>query len=136
MEDEYRGKTAVVTGAARGIGEALARALWSRGVQVTAGDINTDNLKKLESECEGIRVQKCDVTVLKDCENLIQSALDRYGKLDYVISDAGILKSGALEEIKPEDWEAVIRVNLIGTFYMLRAAAPYEGAQARDVRDH
>ena len=121
---EFRGKTAVVTGAGRGIGEALAKALYAEGVHVVAGDVRTENMAALKESCPDITLCKCDVTVLEDCENLVQMALDTYGDLDYVVSNAGILNSGAVDEINPEAWKKVIEVNLYGAFHMIRAAAP------------
>lgn len=121
---EYAGKTAVVTGAGRGIGEALAKALYQEGVQVVAGDIRLENMAALKERCPDIVLCACDVTKLEDCENLVQTAMNTFGDLDYVISNAGILNSGAVDEIDPEAWKKVIEVNLYGTFHMIRAAAP------------
>ena len=122
---EFNGKTAVVTGAGRGIGRALAEALYAEGVHVAACDIRKERLSDLKEACPGIVTASCDVTVLKDCEALVQKARDVFGGLDYVISNAGILNSGAVDEIDPDAWKRVIEVNLYGTFHMIRAAAPY-----------
>ena len=121
---EFQGKTAVVTGAGRGIGEALAKALYAEGVHVAAGDVRKENMAALKAQCPYIVLCECDVTKPEDCEKLVQTAIDTFGDLDYVISNAGILNSGAVDEIDPDAWKKVIEVNLYGTFHMIRAAAP------------
>lgn len=132
---EFAGKTAVITGAGRGIGEALAKTLCREGMHVVAGDIKKESIERWKESFpeQEILAVSCDVTKAEDCEALVQTALDRFGQLDYVISNAGILHSGAVDEIDPAVWKQVIEVNLYGTFHMIRAAAPVMKAQRHGV---
>ncbi|MGI6021079.1 MAG: SDR family oxidoreductase [Lachnospiraceae bacterium] len=123
-QGEFINKTAIVTGAGRGIGEALAKALIAEGMNVVVSDINKEALDCLFSGSKNVRTASCDVTDLSQCEELIRLCTDTFGDPDFIISNAGILISGALDEIDPDDWKKVIEVNLYGTFHMLRVSAP------------
>ncbi|MBN1402781.1 MAG: sorbitol-6-phosphate dehydrogenase [Anaerolineae bacterium] len=129
-----RGKAAIVTGAAQGLGAALAERLGREGASVLVADIADDQAAKT---AERIAVETgartawahCDVTDLAQCEATVSQTLETFGRLDIVVSNAGILFSGAVDEIDPARWRKVIEVNLIGYFNVARAAAPILLAQ-------
>jgi sorbitol-6-phosphate 2-dehydrogenase len=124
-----KGKGAIVTGAAQGLGAALAERLTREGADVLVADIADDQAaataERIARET-GARTAwaHCDVTDLIQCEAMVSKTLEAFGHLDIVVSNAGILFSGAVDEIDPARWRKVIEVNLIGYFNIARAAAP------------
>ena len=129
-------RVAIVTGAAQGLGEALAHRLASEGAHVAVLDIADD---KAKSTAEAIAAQHgvetlwahADVTVLEDLEAAVASTVEAFGRLDIAVSNAGILIAGGLTEIDPGRWLKVIEVNLLGYFHVARAAAPTMISQRR-----
>jgi sorbitol-6-phosphate 2-dehydrogenase len=129
-----RGKGSIVTGAAQGLGAALAERLAREGADVLVADIADD---KAASTAERIAAETdartawahCDVTDLAQCVAMVGKALEAFGHLDIVVSNAGVLFSGAVDEIDPARWRKVIEVNLLGYFNVARAAAPVLVAQ-------
>jgi len=119
------GKTLVITGAAQGLGQALAVRASEEGAFVAIGDMNIEGAKKTAEMCEDAIALKLDVTKYEDCEALMNAAVEKYGKIDIVVSNAGILVSGAVEEFDPAKWKLVVDVNLCGFFNISKAAAPH-----------
>lgn len=118
-------KVAVITGAAQGLGQALALRLSKEGAKVVVGDINLDGAQATASMLnEGIAC-KVDVSDYSSCEALMQKAKDTYGRIDIVLSNAAILLSGAIEEFDSDRWKKVIDVNLCGFYNTVKAATPY-----------
>jgi len=120
-------KVALVTGAAQGLGEALAHRLGKEGAHVVVADINDEQAAKVAAaiaEAYGVRTLwgHADVTKLEQLDALCDRAIETFGRLDIVVSNAGILFSGGVTEIEPARWSKVIEVNLIGYFYVARAA--------------
>lgn len=127
---ELKNQTAVITGAGKGIGRAAAEALAAEGVHLgliarTASDLDAlaDELK----EKYGVNVfaAAADVSVRADIEAAVQSLHDQLGAIDILINNAGIATFGKLAEMDPEEWERIIRVNLMGAYYTTRAALPF-----------
>ncbi len=127
---ELKNQTAVITGAGKGIGRAVAEALAAEGVHLgliarTASDLDAlaDELK----EKYGVNVfaAAADVSVRADIEAAVQSLHDQLGAIDILINNAGIATFGKLAEMDPEEWERIIRVNLMGAYYTTRAALPF-----------
>jgi len=122
------GKAAIVTGAARGLGQALAQRLAAEGANVLVGDIADESAqataKAIAAEY-GVQATwaHADVTKNEDCEAMVDKAVSEFGKLDIVVSNAGILFAGGVTEIDPAHWRLVIEVNLGGYFNVARAAA-------------
>ncbi|HOQ24063.1 MAG TPA: 3-oxoacyl-[acyl-carrier-protein] reductase [Bacillota bacterium] len=119
-------KVAVVTGAARGIGRAIAYALAEEGARV----VLTDMLPEVETTAAELREQGRDAVALtgnvasfEDAGRIIQEALSLYGKIDILVNNAGITRDNLLLRMSEEEWDAVIAVNLKGTFNMTKAAA-------------
>ncbi len=113
------GKVAIVTGAASGIGKATAALFAQEGARVIAADLNEPESR------DGIVALACDAGKDEDVQHLVRSAVARFGHLDIFFANAGI--SGGLASIfeqTVEDWQEILRVNLIGPFLAIKHAAP------------
>ena len=124
-----KGKAAIVTGAAQGLGAALAERLAQEGAAVLVADIAEDKARTTADRIAketGAQTSwaHCDVADLDQCEAMVSKAVASFGRLDIVVSNAGILFAGGVTEIDPGQWSKVIEVNLIGYFNVARAAAP------------
>jgi len=123
-----KGKAAIVTGSAQGLGESLAYRLAKEGANVLVADIADDKARAVAdeiAECYGVSTTwaHADVTQLDGCEAMVARAVESFGHLDVVVSNAGVLFAGAITEIDPARWLKVIEVNLVGYFNVARAAA-------------
>lgn len=122
------GKVAVISGAASGIGRALARALANKGCRLALVDVDEPGLTTLQEELSGLnrdRVVSTHVADVADANRMREVAREvatGHRAVHILINNAGITKDGAMKKMKPEQWESVIRVNLTGTFNMARAA--------------
>lgn len=122
-----KGKVAVVTGAARGIGAAIAKALAADGANVAICDLKAEwcdetvaMLKQLGVEAKGYGV---NVSVSAEVDKCIKDVLADFGRIDIMVNNAGITKDGLLMRMSDDDWDAVLNVNLKGTFLFTRAVA-------------
>lgn len=124
-----KGQIAVVTGASSGIGFATALALAKAGVKIAAGARRTDLLEKLKKEIEKIGGEcitvTCDVTKRSDCDNLVNSAVNKWGKIDILINNAGLMPLSFVKNLKVDEWERMIDVNIKGVLYCTAAAIPH-----------
>jgi NADP-dependent 3-hydroxy acid dehydrogenase YdfG len=122
------GKVVVVTGASSGIGEATALLLAERGAKVVLGARGSDRLKALAGRIEASGGEAVyihtDVKRRDDLSNLVGLAVERYGKLDVLINNAGVAPNSLLDELRVEDWEEMIDINLKGVLYGIAAALP------------
>jgi sorbitol-6-phosphate 2-dehydrogenase len=123
-----RERVAIVTGAAQGLGEAIARRLAAEGAHVVVADLNEAGARKVARSIQrehGHRAiaVRCDVTNEDDVAAMVKAALDAFGRLDILVSNAGILISGDITEFPAEDWRKVMEVNLVGYFLCAREAA-------------
>lgn len=117
------GQVAIVTGAAQGLGEALAGRLDREGCKVVVADINIESAKKVaESLTDAIAV-KVDVTDEQQVEAMVNAAVEKYGKLDLMVANAAILIAKPVVEFPLEQWRKMIDVNLTGYFLCAKAAA-------------
>ncbi|MGD8400866.1 MAG: 3-oxoacyl-[acyl-carrier-protein] reductase [Bacillota bacterium] len=118
-------EVAIVTGAARGIGKAIATALSQAGVTVVLSDV-MDEVLKTAAEIEKAGGQAIsfigNVTKFADCEAMVDLAVKTFGKLDILVNNAGIAKDNLVLRMSEEDWDAVLNINLKGTFLCTKAA--------------
>ncbi|MFQ5998782.1 MAG: SDR family NAD(P)-dependent oxidoreductase [Candidatus Bathyarchaeia archaeon] len=121
---KIRGKTALVTGAAKGIGREISIALAQEGLDVAVADlIDTDGtVSAVKAEGRRSIGLQADVTKSSDSRAAVDRVVQEFGTLDLLVNNAGILRLGELPEVKDEDWNAVFNVNLFGTFAFSRAA--------------
>ena len=123
-------KSALITGATRGIGKAIALELADQGYDI-AINYRTANeeLEKLKKEIETKGVQCAlvygDVSKFEDCENIVKNVTEKLEKIDVLVNNAGITKDGLILRMKKEDFQRVIDINLTGTFNMTRNVIPY-----------
>jgi 3-oxoacyl-[acyl-carrier protein] reductase len=118
---------AIVTGASRGIGAAVAAVLAEDGAAVVVSGRDADRLERAVKDLEATGASVVgvpgDVARREDCERLVETARQRFGRLDLLVNNAGITRDGLLVRMKDEDWDRVMEVNLRGAFLMTRAAA-------------
>ncbi|GGN97044.1 SDR family oxidoreductase [Saccharibacillus kuerlensis] len=122
------GKVVLITGASSGIGEATARLLAKYGAKVMLGARRTDKLEKLASEIRetgGLaEYRKLDVTDMNDMEMFVQHAEEKFGKVDVVVNNAGVMPLSLLEERKMDEWNRMIDVNIRGVLHGIAAGLP------------
>lgn len=121
-------KVAVVTGASRGIGKAIAKKLAVEGAVVVINYCGSkeraEEVKKEIQQAHGTAgIMQCDVSDFNACETFIGEVIKKYGRLDILVNNAGITKDGLLLRMKEEDFDAVLNTNLKGTFNCIRFAA-------------
>ncbi len=122
------GKTAIVTGASRGIGKAIAQKLASQGAAVVI-NYNGSEEKALEAQKEiqekggAASVYQCNVADYEQCRKFIQDVIKEYGHLDILVNNAGITQDGLLMKMSEEDFDKVIDTNLKGAFNTIRFAS-------------
>ena len=113
----------VITGAASGIGEGAARRFSEEGASLMLGDIDTDGLQRLADELGGtVETRQTDVSDRTDCEALVRAAIDRFGRIDVLVNDAGVDHLGKLDEGDFSEFTKVIETDLYGVVHMSRAA--------------
>jgi len=129
MDSTLEGARALVTGAGRGIGRAIAMRLAAGGALVEAADLIGENAEETATlirdaggEAYGV---KCDVTVQADVDGAVADAVDRWDGLDVLVNNAGVSIPGFIESVRDEDIERVFSVNLIGAMRVTRTAAPH-----------
>ena len=116
-------KVAIVTGAGRGIGRAIAQKLGSRGFVVYCVDVNASDVEETVRAIHGPGVAvTLDVTNVSDVDACVARIVDERGHLDVCVNNAGINRDAQLYKMTDEQWDAVIKVDLNGVFYLTRAA--------------
>jgi NADP-dependent 3-hydroxy acid dehydrogenase YdfG len=123
------GKVVVITGASSGLGEATARYLAGRGAMVVLGARRTDRLDVLVNEIttSGGKAfaRATDVTDAAHVQALVDAAVERYGRVDVILNNAGVMPHSPLERRKIDDWNRTIDVNIKGVLYGIAAALPH-----------
>jgi 3-oxoacyl-[acyl-carrier protein] reductase len=122
------GRVALVTGAAQGIGRAIALALAEVGADVAGGDVKLAQLQEVAKEIEALGRKALalplDVSRPDSVQEAVDKTLEVFGKIDILVNNAGITKDNLLMRMNPEDWDLVLRVNLNGAFLCTRAVLP------------
>ncbi|MEO8506031.1 MAG: 3-oxoacyl-ACP reductase FabG [Betaproteobacteria bacterium] len=122
------GRTALVTGAAQGIGEAVVRAFASEGASVCIADVAFDRASALAAElaAQGVRAMasRCDVSSRAEVAATVADACARLGGIDILVNNAGITRPGMLHKMTEDQWDLVVAVHLKGTFNCLQAVVP------------
>jgi 3-oxoacyl-[acyl-carrier protein] reductase len=120
---DLTGKAALVTGATGGIGSAIARALHQQGATVAISGTRWDVLDQLAGELKDrVHVLPCNLADKDEVEGLVPKSEEAMGQLDILVANAGITKDNLLVQLRDEDWDQVVAVNLTATFRLARAA--------------
>jgi len=124
----FAGKVAIVTGAARGIGEAIAITLAREGADVVVTDMDLEGARRVAQEIEGLgrkaKAIQADVSQREAVQRLVSETISVFGKIDILVNNAGIIRRGTFVEHSPQDWEKVLSVNLGGTFNCTQEVVP------------
>ena len=135
MTISLAGKVIAITGASSGIGEATARLLAERGATVALGARRMERLELLAGDLRAhgtaVLVDSTDVTRREDVERLVGRTVDEFGRLDVLVSNAGISKIGPVGDVDVDGWSAMIDVNLRGVLHGIAAAMPVFRRQGR-----
>lgn len=128
MSTNLKGKNAIITGAGRGIGRAIAIALANEGVNVGLLARSEEHLQVVvkETEAQGVKavLATADISSNEEVTKAIHSLTNELGTIDILINNAGIAKFGKFMDLEVEEWEKIIQVNLMGVYYVTRAVLP------------
>jgi 3alpha(or 20beta)-hydroxysteroid dehydrogenase len=128
MTGRLKGKTALVTGGARGQGAAHGRRLADEGAAVILGDILKDagqaHAKQLRAAGHDVHFVRLDVTDPENWKTAVHEAQTRFGRLDILVNNAGVVRVAPIVEESDDGWQATMAVNATGVFYGMRAAIP------------
>lgn len=130
MTGRFEGETAIVTGAARGLGRGIAEAFLREGANVLFADINEELLDQTAAELsehspDRVRAVKVNVADPDDVARMIATAIEWQGQIDHMVNNAGIVRIASIAETSDTDWDQVIDVNLKGVFLGMRAVLPH-----------
>lgn len=124
----FEGKVALVTGAARGIGEAIARLLAQEGADVVVTDVDVQGAQQVAQEIVKsgwkAKAMAADVSQREAVQQLVSEAVSAFGKIDILVNNAGIIGRGTFIEHSPQDWDRILSVNLGGTFNCCQEVVP------------
>ncbi len=124
---QLKEKTAIITGAAQGIGKEIAFTLAREGANLAICDVNKEGITETQKEIESAGVKVLgfvvDVTDAKQVEDMVNKVLDNLGKVDILVNNAGITRDSLIMRMKGGDWDAVLGVNLKGAFNCIKAVA-------------
>jgi 3-oxoacyl-[acyl-carrier protein] reductase len=130
------GKTAIITGSARGIGRATAELFASEGAQVTINDIDREVVEQAAGEIEGETIAVSgDLTKPDACDEVVQKTVDAFGKVDILVNNAGYTWDGVAHKMSDEQFQAMLDIHVVVPFRMCRAAAPHLRDPAKEERE-
>ena len=125
---QLAGKAAIVTGAAQGIGAAVARAYAAEGARVAVVDLAADRAEAVAAELRATGADAvgigCDVARHADVDAMVAAAVQRFGQVDILVNNAGITRPAMLHKMTDAQWDAVLAVHVTGSFHCLQAVAP------------
>jgi meso-butanediol dehydrogenase/(S,S)-butanediol dehydrogenase/diacetyl reductase len=124
--ERFTGKTVIVTGAASGIGLGIAHRFAAEGAHLAICDVDAETLTKVGHAfpTERTLVRPCDVSKFDDVQRLVAAVVERFGRIDVLVNNAGVAKGGTVEEVSLDDWQATLATDLTGVFHGCRAAMP------------
>jgi 3-hydroxybutyrate dehydrogenase len=120
-----KGRAAIVTGAASGIGHAIATDLAAQGVRVLLADIDVQAGEQVAADFSTGVFQRADIAKQADCDALVARAVRDFGSVDILVNNAGLQHVAPVEEFPVETWERLVHIMLFGAFYLTRAALPH-----------
>ena len=127
------GKVALVTGGAQGIGKAVALLLARNGADIVVSDINFEKAEETAKEVQALGrkalATKVDVATFGDVEKMVEAILTQFGKVDILVNNAGIARDKLILRMTEEDWDAVLNINLKGTFNCTKAVVRHMSKQ-------
>lgn len=133
MSDNIQDKVVVITGASSGLGEATARMLAQHGAHLVLGARRLERLEALASDLRAtgtqVEVKATDVTQAEQVQALVDLALERHGRVDVMLNNAGLMPHSPLDRRRLEDWDQMIDVNIKGVLYGIAAVLPTMQAQ-------
>ena len=123
-------KVALITGATRGIGKEIALELAENGFDIainyrSESDVNSEVKKEIEKNGVRCELVGADVANFEQCEKMVKETIEKFGRIDVLVNNAGITRDGLIMRMKKEDFESVIDINLTGTFNVTRNVIPY-----------
>ena len=125
---ELKGKIALITGGSRGIGKAIALALAKEGVNVAITGRNEEKLKEVVQEIERKGVKSAyavfDITSKTEVYGALEKLQKDFGKIDILVNNAGVAAFGGILEMEDEKWEEIVKTNLFGAYYVVKAVVP------------
>lgn len=125
---DLKNKNALITGAGKGIGKAIALALAKEGVNIILVARTQEEIDSVAAKVRSLRVKAlaitADVADINSVNAAVAKALTEFGTIDILINNAGIATFGKFLDLEPTDWERIIQVNLMGTYYVTRAVLP------------
>ncbi len=129
MAGQLEGLVTIITGAAQGLGEALAMRIAAEGSRVVVADINLEGARAVAAKLPDAIAVQVDVTDFAQCEAMARAAIDRYGRIDRLVANAAIVLSGPITELTGAAFRKVLDVNLLGCFHCCKAVVPQMLAQ-------
>src|SRR5690242_10789810 len=131
MSEGIAGKILVITGASSGLGEAAARDLAAKGARLVLGARRADRLRQLADELSlgADAAVETDVTRFEDVKHLVDHAVERHGRIDVLINNAGIMPHSPFDRLKVDDWNRMVDVNIKGVLHGIAAALPHMQVQ-------
>lgn len=125
----FSGKTAIITGAAKGIGRGCAEALAGEGANVVIADMNYEMALEVEKELTEKKLSalalQADVSNVEDIQKMVDKAAGRFGDIHILINNAGIFHSTPIEDVTEEEWDRMVAINLKSVFFATQKVLPY-----------
>lgn len=127
MQHDYKGKAAIVTGAASGLGRATALGLVRAGARVLAVDVTADGLAATAAEAasDNIRTLAADLSRLEGCASVVEQAVSAFGRLDLLCNVAGIARMDHVADVTIDQFRRMVDINLAAPFFLSQAALPH-----------